>query len=692
MKTPRDPSKDVADDLAAQLCAPGGLRTARLLQSSRLFADSSQRDAPTSGAPAADADDDDALQPIGIWAPEGAGDDVVFRRPAPLHVDESWSLTETIAKRKAPGARRVVLIGESVAVGMFFSPGLRFADVLRAHLGDGYEVVDLARLGTTGIDLVLIGAASLQLDPDAIIVFAGNNWTSGDADSLAIKHANARALRAGGASTLASAAKRSQVEYADVILADIAAVAEAAGVPTVLVVPEVNLGDWHRKRSPVWLAGDGSLRWHALYAEGLQALSTGDGASAAARATELQALDEHACPASWRLLGEAKRAAGDIPAARRAFEGEVEADAAATFETARYLSDVPGVTRAVQARMRASAERHGLRCVDLPAVFAAQSDGALPDRRFFFDYCHHTLEGMQVAAGAIAAEIAAAFGTAARRPEEAELGATSTIRAKAAFEAAIHVLHRNAPLDRGHALAVHWCEAAVDADASALDAMVDFLAARTAPGRSILSTAHARLEASPYRMPMAAWLQPGLDAPLIDVVAGLLERHRGAPARAAFEEALFAHHDVARRPQDLLEPFNHLHRYETYPAAIARATEKQLFRAIWPASTFWFLADAAHDLELVVTARSAAGGACAVLVNDARCDSVSVSARWARSTLRVPKALLRRGGNQVTLGWPALRPVGDAAMTDAVVRLEEGVDTGFWPVFGELFTLRARGA
>src|SRR5207248_2300016 len=113
-------------------------------------------------------------QPIGPWRPQATAAGLAYVRRAgrPAVEAKYWAAADHIPPHG--DRRRIVLVGESVARGYLFDPELCFADVLRALTDD--EVVDLACTNLTAEALQNVLATLSALDPDAVIVFAGNNW------------------------------------------------------------------------------------------------------------------------------------------------------------------------------------------------------------------------------------------------------------------------------------------------------------------------------------------------------------------------------------------------------------------------------------------------------------------------------------------------------------------------------------
>ena len=103
-----------------------------------------------------------------------------------------------------------MLFGESAAAGYLYAPHLTPARVLESQLenlgGEGaFEVIDLARVNECLGPLVDTVSSSLQINPDLLVIFAGNNWNlletpevSPYAPSVTARQGYATALRSAG--------------------------------------------------------------------------------------------------------------------------------------------------------------------------------------------------------------------------------------------------------------------------------------------------------------------------------------------------------------------------------------------------------------------------------------------------------------------------------------------------------------
>jgi hypothetical protein len=691
------------DELAALLATPEGLRTARLLQAADLLA---APPAATTPQPIPRPP-----EPISIWQPEEVEGEVVWVRPDPQPLGDQHAAAKTLRRKQSELPLRVGFFGESVAAGYLYAPYVTPARVLEAQLravgGAGhFEVIDLARTNETLPSLAETVRTSLQIQPDVLVLFVGNNWNlletpeiSPYAPSVTARQRYAQALREEGtAGPVRRAAERLR-QVAEGALGTIAALARAVGIPVVVVIPEVNLADWETRQPPVWLPGDATSRWHVLYAEATQQLDAGEFAAALATATAMQGADGAACATTWRLLARAHRGLGDRDAERAACLAEVDAAPYATLAT---LS-APLATTAARELLREGARRHGFFAVDLRDVFAEHTGSKIPGRRLFLDYCHLTLEGIEVAMAAVAAEVLNLSGmldeeqdwqTLLPRLPASEI--TPEQEATARFGAAVHTAHRLLPTGSKLPLLEHGCAAALDASPGVEAAMLDLVAARCSPCPAVLTAAQQRNLASPYRLLLQhGWRWDHLDADLILALRNALAR-RGRPAGDEIDRLLLEHLALRVEGTELLEPiylWEPLERFYPEVMSFADLSRRATLRSPWPRTSFCLLCDGERDVELDVTLRRPEGaGEVSVVVNQEESGTIATAERWTREIFRIERRHLRRGLNRLTLGWPLTLRDGEAALAAAAERLEIGVAADLHPVFGELFSLLARPA
>ncbi len=352
---PADIRRDQCDELARLLATDEGRRTAEL---QRLLAEPTSREETFRGAPS------DGPEPIQIWHPRTIDGELVFVRSEPGPFSDHYAARSRIHVSKPHGVTRVCLFGESVAAGYLYAPHLTPAQLLQAQLGSvmhgrACEVLDFARTNETLDNLVTTVENALQVDPDLLVLFAGNNWNllevpecSPYFPSTSGRARYARALREGGLDEVAEWSARRLLHRASKALEHIAGVARRRNLPLVVVVPEVNLGDWENRQPAPWLDKQDIQAWHRQYQSGVAALSQGDGQTALEHAEQMLGLDRWSGPAGYRLMSRARAQLGDHEGAVRAARAEVDNALYAT----QALHGSPQAESMVQTLLRRFAE------------------------------------------------------------------------------------------------------------------------------------------------------------------------------------------------------------------------------------------------------------------------------------------------------------------------------------------------
>lgn len=679
-------NRALAAELADLLSTLEGERAVRLLQAAGLLA--TPPAAPSNPAPRS------LPEPISVWVPQ---EDGTWVRPDAGPFGDHYATRKVLAKKTAELPLRVAFFGESVAAGYLYAPHLTPAQVLegqlRAAIGrDDFEVIDLARTNETLPTLAATVRAALQIQPDMLVLFVGNNWNlletpevSPYAPSIGARLRFAEALRKGLDGPLRLAEEELR-QTAGGTFELIALIAGAVGIPVVVVVPEVNLADWETRQPVLSLPETQVAEWHRLYREALDA----EPAETIRIAERMRTLDEGRCPTTWRLLARARMALGDVEGAREACLAEVDS---ARYPTLAFLSAPQADTRAREL-LREACRRHDFTCVDLREVFAEHTGSPLPGRRLFLDYCHLTREGIQVAMAAVTAEVLRLSGMTERDEDWRSLLARlpapeipPEAEATARLGAAVHSAHRLLSVGPKQEILEHWCRAALAASPGVESAMLDLLEARSAAGPAVLTAAQQRNLASPYRLLLQhGWRWDHLDADLLEVLFRVL--NRPAPP------ALLENHGVRPEGIDLADPFYHwepLERFYPEVLDLEDIPKRGTCRAPWPESSFCLIVDRPREvaIELIARLPDQEEGEVEPVVNGTPLQPLFFDERWRKTTFTVPASLLHPGLNRLTLRWP-LPEIEAEPFEIEIERLEVGAAANLHPVFGEVFSLIAR--
>ena len=696
--------------LAAELANTSGLRTTRLMQrlGELIGEDSaSASQPPQTDDPPAVADGiaaamiehflGDVPRPIGIWEPVDGTDPQRFERDDGAINAHWWALPPVLEAKDALLPLRVAFIGESAASGWLYAPQLTPARLLEAHLQhqspQTFEVLDLSAVNLQMEQMLELACASLQLSPDLLVVYAGNNWPlrlpSQASASLVEMQSAALALRGQGVAGLrevADALTRAEVERTLDVLGSLAG---REGVPVVLVVPDVNLADWSRSRSVAWLERDRVDRWHDLHHRARAALVAGDSGGALTLADAMCALDDETCATSHHLRGRALAALGRHAQTADAWRQGVDARAWDNLPT------VPSVTSSVRSVMVEKSTVYGFELVDLSAIFG--NAGLARDRTLFLDYCHHTPLGMHSAMAAVATAVLGAALPGRTTVAEVDLPTPPReCEAVAAFLTAIYILHYDGdaaaePIDGNHPIA-YWVEHARNRWSGCDAWLLDYLWSRTAPRVATALSAPMRRFVAPHTELQANLVSDhALDVELVEI---LIERLAVAPGR--FAEALHEGNSATQRPVDLLQGAAGRSIHARFANHAGFGHEGDTFhRAQWPRSSFVFVAGEQQPVELKIVWRlcNFAGpyeGAAVLRLNGDPVHRAKLGSRWQRATFRLRPSALVHGYNRLDVDWPALGGRGRAARDRIADELELGRAVDLHPVFGEIHVLETR--
>jgi len=669
MPAPQDhPLRSLADETARQLSGGDGENAVLLMERLGLL---SLPERNTSGT-----------QPgfVGIWKAGPNG----HERSADMRPE--WRLWADVQLIPPKGERkRVLLLGESAARGYLYDPDFNPAKALEAALpavlGQPAEVIDLARINLTGPQLTGLLGTAPALEPDVLVVFAGNNWLLPDKRD---RYLEAAALREGGALGLKARREQSLAAFVDILRRQLDEL--SARLPIVLLVPEINLADWRldgRADAP-WLPLGRNRRWLECRKAALSALASQDLDAAAALAREMVDLDGGTSASGWTLLADCARGKGDLTAARTYLENARDAHLwDLTHQTPRAVS-------VVQQALRDCALPGRISVVDLPSRFAAWQGGELPGRGLFLDYCHLSAEGIRVSMAATALAVANLLDGG--RPLPGIESVANEIRppcpcieATAQFTAAIHSSYWG----QSGSFVSYLCDEAARQSPEIAQAMRAYLEIQTRNAPTWACSAFERLSAvAPSFLRSYVLRNPKLFEPaLLPAIADALEKN-GLPSLAFLDELRQSERGLSDRPRDLLDSY---HRASLEDLDwIEWPTHFQ--RAYSPISRYPWVSRGPREATFTLNCRrtGAAGpGECQVRINGTCVIHLPLTQEWSTFHFSAPGNLVRSGVNWLEIEWPMDLPDGKEEIERIAREHEHGRLFPLLPAFAEISSLTA---
>jgi hypothetical protein len=710
MERPPELLKDFADRLARIAVTEDGEQVTRLLRVAGLLGDPSKATEQSLtdhiGDPVkpdeAPAESPSPLR-VGIWEGRQENGEIHFVRRADMNGAKSfWADVERIKPKGA--RRRVVLVGESVARAYFYDPQFTMAGalemILQSRLGEGeVEVVDLARTNI-GFEVKELAMSALLLEPDAVVIFAGNNWDiplHPDASEVAAMDTLIRKEGLPGFKRWVEARLVKEVRQ---LVGEVAALYASKGVPLVWMIPEFNLGDWQDPSTNApYLPAGVNREWLAHWETARAALRREDFATAAEAAEQMVRLDGGTTVTGLYILAECGARTGAPDAARRFLE---QARDALIWDSSRSIS--PRAYTVAQETLREEVRKQRNEMVDVPELFGEYLNGGLPDRSLFLDYCHLTTKGIQITMAAAASRLLRLFdGIDIPWPALADekVAPTAEVEAEAAFLAALHNAHWWQPDE----LVRYHCLRAVRLSPGIARVMNSFIDLQTRRTPMLMCRAAEELaqSGSPLiRQYLLRHSTQQLDRNLLDAVVSSLQE-LGIEARARLDELRQEEHSVTGRDADLLDYYYvsaTLQPQEVMwlfpPQFQKRSRRKHYYTAYSPESRFIFIGNANSPVRLHLTSRlphpAEPAGATSIEVNGSRVGEVSNGREWGSWDIEVEVGALREGLNEVIIRWPLPAFPGEAPLASLIDDLVDKAEPELFCPFGEIHSFVASDA
>ncbi|MGV8001661.1 hypothetical protein QPK14_05805 [Photorhabdus temperata subsp. temperata] len=649
----------------------------------------------------------DGYTAIGTWHPAKIDGEITFIRREQSDSIFWESSRQKLMVGKAAGVKRVCLIGESAALGMFFSPhttpAKTLAHLLNQHSNIEWEIIDLARSCMNAGGLLETCKASLQLQPDYVIILAGNNWFSDvlfEHDAPLERRKNyANVLANSGPNGIAVEYREKLEENAEILINKIEVISRESSAEFIFALPASNYADWERKTPLHWLGHGKTAEWYELYRNASQAIMNRQYVEALALGLNMIDIDGGIAATSNRIV------ANSLIALNRAEEAKSYLDAECSYSLMYdIVTSFPGTPSFVKERI--IQQNVGIKIIDLEYYFSKYLGTSVLDDSLFVDYCHMTPEGFKIAMAPIAEWLMnygkdkpdANWEVMARKT--IELDVSSYDLAVSYFYIALYNSHINRPLNEvvERERIVKLFEKAVQYSAKILDVMELYVKARSCEKGAGFSLSRAgqkllELVNSPLDFPVAQ-TSPGADAQTIDAICEIFDKH-GRNGKALKEFYQKSYIDQLKHGIDLTEP-----QYIDRVSAVIRVsidpevnTRRSLpyFKSWWPTSSFTLITSGNHDLNMEITSRVKKyieESKVRILINGELLAKIEPSSAWSHHKLIIPGSLTKPGFNTITLEWPKLAQDEEKEVLNISSRYNKGLKTEIFPVFGELFSLK----
>ena len=675
--------RDTASRLAQLFDSTDGERILRLITQLSAPPDGSSTEQPKK------PEDTAGKLRVGTWE---AKDEAGGRSFVRVDIGEPWHLWANVQKIPPKGPRRrVVLLGESAARGYLYNPRFTPAQALQKMMdaacgSSKIEVVDLARTNTMHDQLQQLISQALHLEPDALVIFAGNNWSPLSKASNEHLPDMAFAFRdAGSWRGVKEACESFLISDTRKTLSLLEEIVRERGIPVVFVLPEFNLADWVTECDcPPLLSREQTEAWLHARSEAEQLLKGDEWEKAESFGQRLIQLDQGTTAAGPHILAEISRKRGDHQAARTFLE--MARDAMICWPTRQ----TPRCYSVIQQTMREEAAAHGIHIVDLPREFTKHLGGEPADRRLLLDYCHLTLEGIRLSMALTAESLLPLLKFPAKPSKElaqVDLKVAANVNAGAHFLAAVYNGNWGQRLD----VVRHHIRKALEFDPGIAKMMQLFLDFNIRRVPSSVCRSFEQLWESPHVTATIAlyndslvgkFLNPSLVTAMTDVL-----EEAGIPTRSQIESLIVEEHGVNKRAVNLV---NSLYSTGSYSRFLVDR-RPEFYKATARNTTFPLACDKPEPLHFSVTTKVphlSANQTISLRLNGSVVAEIAATDRWTTTTCTVPAGLVQPGINEVEIEWPM--PVwSDEKQREHVANcLEHGELVEITPLFGLIHSFR----
>jgi len=686
-----DGLKNLSAALSERLNAAAGVQEAKQIFMEALTKFAGQLPPPSGNRTQKDSVEEvkePEISRIGIWESTVEDGELWFVRPREADPRDLWADVERIGPKR--DKLRVVLLGESVARGFLLDPYFNVATALQTLLnssasGPDVEVVDLARHGLTFEALEQLLSSSLVLKPDAYVIFAGNNWHVPQMQLLNFEKVGALLLESGKWAPVKAYVEQFVRQQVQGFVERLGKLSAQHGIPVIFIIPDFNLTDWvlEDRQDPL-ATSELVQRRLDLISRAEDALATNDLQQATTLADQLVELEDGSYGAGFDILAKCELRRGNFCKARQL--KRTARDSILIYHTTR----VPICYSFIQEVLREQGPKHGITIVDMPHRFAEYSPEALPDRRFFLNHVHMTLEGIRLAAASAVEKLLPMLGKEEQSWSELnqfEFDVEPRGLAMAHFSAA----RQYGIFGQAEELIEFHCAEALRHDSQIADVMEAFLEWHTRLNRTAYVKKFEdvlgrkghflfKFPRDPFRSatdPLHPTLIRAVTRALTATVPGIEDR---------VDHMLKEGFAVTAAGIDLLRGVST--ELTQTPLESLWKQENDYFRSFHQQSYFYVVCDLPRPLQLRLVSRvlnaETATRPVEIFVNGVGATNFKTSTSWHTWEGTIPAELLHSGINSIVLSWPMNGQTRTERVGEVLKSMESAI---VWDDFKEIYTV-----
>ncbi|WP_046759071.1 hypothetical protein [Kordia jejudonensis] len=634
---------------------------------------------------------------IGIWKKKTVNGQTVYQRDIEKYAAwHSWANVNQLPEKTYK--KRILLLGESVARGYFYAPKYSVAKELEGVLQasnefNGVEVIDLSKNSLLIDELQELTQSCVQLKPDQIVVFAGNNWVHKLYDEITtddykqIEEIYAKEGYQGVKVYTENKLEKIVQHY----LKTLVKTSKIYNIPLVIIIPGFNLLDWKSddvEKILTRLQRNQIQEWIAAKNAADIALANQNDEEFNASAERMVALDP-SNPTGFEYLAESYIKQQQFAAARECLDESKD-----TILFGRGISPKPRCFRIIRDVLIQTATQHNIAYIDLHKLFADTYSDEVAGKELYLDYCHLSEKGIKLAMKHTAKTVIETLTDKEISIEnipDSAVKPTNATAAVAHFCAAIHNAHFSQPK---HILAYH-CQKAVALYPEIKEIMLQYIDFTSRKASTILCGAFEKVivggHMEQYEGGMSL-IHPTrkklIDIELLDTIVDAL-KSIGHNYTDELQKIRIAEHGITEKPLDILQSFYKLKGYNSYNST----TFRNYVQLRNDTTEFTIVTTGTDNLEVNIVYRIPAylkDGALKIYINSKaqQLPNLAFSSTWEKAVVEIPKEYLQKGVNKIMIECPVAY---DSKQFLETANIQTAMDS-FFPVLGEIhaFTIRTQ--
>lgn len=602
---------------------------------------------------------------VGIWKARKRNNGIYYERDASHYKEFSyWAWTLSIPEKS--DKYRIILLGDSVAMGYFyqpiFTPALYLEKVLKGTMPDREaEVIDLSCRSISYEGFFELCSSSLKLKPDAVVVFIGGDWWDNDYQ-LTCEEAGYIVDTNGEPQIydrILEAAERRLRPKIDAFMGFLANMAEQHSIRVVLIIPETNLKDWTNCKNG--LASYMSRSNGAVMSEFKRSADTAYANGNIDKAVEIlkKILDVNPYnPVVLENIAKYRLEQGQTSEAKRYYR--------MACDTQIYRNGhISSSTGAMKRWILESASACKLHILDLQQVFDSHLKGGIPGKDLFMDSYHMSAEGICTAMNHVALELLSIITgkhysqeQLKAKPMEYEEKDRNMVLGKAHLLAAVHCMQEG---NQPYGLLFYHCSEALNywpESAKAMEMYIELITAKVPWFMHKHYTTLSKMDfwpVFPDRFHLLGIKRMGNE--LIDAMTDAL-RAKNIDIKAYVDQLRMKGFGPVDRRVDLLETYYRKDSYCTdkMQLLLGVCEEYGYYTGTEPISVFFIPADGKSDITLDITLKTplqAQANEVIFMLNGLRLCTHNAYCTWTDCKITIPKAAVSNYViNSIEIEWP----------------------------------------